>query len=100
MDNKHKQKQLKPAFETMLSRLKPVSKEHQEEATRIMQEDSLYDLFDFLIDIGCFPEKYTQQIRTYLGIELFNYETEENYSELDTEKYVKFLDAVQIKAGG
>lgn len=97
MKNKQKQRELKSAFETILAQLRPVPKEHLDEAMQIMQEDSLYDLFDYLIEIKCFPEHLAKQMRTYLAIELFDYELEENYSELNTEKYSQFLDALQLK---
>lgn len=97
MKNKQKQRELKSAFEAILAQLRPVPKKHLAEAMQIMQEDSLYDLFDYLIEIKCFPEHLAKQMRTYLAIELFDYEINENYSELNNEKYTKFLDALQLK---
>lgn len=96
MKNKQKPKELVSAFDYVLSLLKPIPEDKMEEAVEICTEDTLYDLFDFMETNQCFPEAQATKLRCYLSIELYNYEYGENYTEENTEKYNKLLDALHI----
>lgn len=89
-------KHLIPALDMVLSKLKPIPQDKREEGLEIVTEDSVYDLFDFMEEVGCFPENQIKQIRTYLSIELYDYEENENYAELNQDKFLKLLTALGI----
>lgn len=89
-------KQLIPAFDMVLSKLKPIPQDKREEGIEIATEDSIYDLFDFMEEVGCFPENQEKNFRTYLNIELHDYEKDENYAELNPDKFSTLLNALGI----
>lgn len=89
-------KDLIPAFDMVLSMLKPISPRKKNKALKILANDSIYDMFDYLEKDGCFPKGNEKLFRAYLGIELHDYEPGENYAELNEEKLIRFLDALGL----
>ena len=84
------------AFDMVLSKLKPIPEDKQKDGIKIVMEDSVYDLFDFMEEVGCFPENQAKAFRTYLSIELHDYEENENYAELNPDKFSKLLTTLGI----
>lgn len=89
-------KELVSAFDMVLSKIKPIPQDKRKEGFEIAMEDSIYDLFDFMEEVGCFPENQVKQFRTYLSIEMHDYEKNENYAELNSDKFLALLTALDI----
>ena len=89
-------KNLISAFDMVLSKLKPIPQDKRKEGFEIAMEDSIYDLFDFMEEVGCFPENQAKNFRTYLNIEMHDYEENENYAELNSDKFLALLNVLGI----